>query len=143
MDPEMLSAIDVDEATPAHKRHPAIKPNNNVAKAGASSAATGRATFGFAHLNDDELALKARIFINMAAYRDKRCHETVWQAITRAALPRRLTFGIYQQHDAAQDPDCLQFRSLCEKLDVPGGFDPANRFAFSLLFRVIDCFLIL
>lgn len=32
----------------------------------------------------DELAWRARIFVNMAAYRDQRCHMSIWQAITRA-----------------------------------------------------------
>jgi hypothetical protein len=67
----------------------------------------------------DSLAWNATIFVNMAAYRDKLCHRTVWEAIARAANPSRLYFGIYQQHNESSDPDCLSFETLCPLLNDP------------------------
>jgi hypothetical protein len=65
----------------------------------------------------DELAWRGSIFVNMAAYRDRLCHRTVWEAIARAANPSRIYFGIYQQHNETADPDCLAFQSLCATLN--------------------------
>ena len=80
----------------------------------------------------DELAWKARVFVNMAAYRDKRCHHSIWQAITRAANPDRVYFGVYQQHDDNVEPDCVEFKKLClstgkgAKAHLP--LDPKNEY---------------
>jgi hypothetical protein len=65
---------------------------------------------------DGDFAWRAAIFVNMAAYRDKMCHKTVWEAIARASNPARLHFGIFQQHNDTADPDCLLLEGFCPLL---------------------------
>jgi hypothetical protein len=112
-------AIDPDE-----KRIEAVLATTTASKADENSW-----PWRFSH---DELAWRAEVFVNMAAYRDKRCHHTIWQAITRAANPSRVRFGVFQQHDDATDPDCLAFQRLCSstgkdaKAHIP--LDPNNEY---------------
>lgn len=79
-------------------------------------ASTTTTTTTTSSVSLDELAWKGTIFVNMAAYRDKLCHKTVWEAIGKASNPARLHFGIFQQHNESADPDCLLFAGLCEQL---------------------------
>ena len=46
-----------------------------VAQRRAGGGQTPLRDFPYTH---DELAWRAKIFINMAAYRDRRCHHTIW-----------------------------------------------------------------
>jgi hypothetical protein len=73
---------------------------------------------------DGDFAWTASIFVNMAAYRDRVCHVTVWEAIARASNPSRLHFGIFQQHNATAEPDCLHFQSFCALLSGDASGEP-------------------
>jgi len=51
------------------------------------------------------------IFVSMAAYKDPECAPTLERAYRRAAVPDRVFFGIYQQHNGThqtmQDGECV------------------------------------
>ncbi|KAJ8610376.1 hypothetical protein CTAYLR_003880 [Chrysophaeum taylorii] len=46
------------------------------------------------------------VFVSIASYRDPECAKTVSRAFERAAVPERVSFGIFQQN-AAADVDCV------------------------------------
>jgi hypothetical protein len=86
---DAADAVDVDR-----------QANRIVEQSREQSSAASREDLAAARFASDSLAWNASIFINMAAYRDKLCHRTVWEAIAQsAANPARLYFGIFQQHN--------------------------------------------
>jgi hypothetical protein len=67
------------------------------------------------------IAEDPEIFVQIAAYRDPELTATVADAIAKAALPDRLTFGICWQHDEGDRIDELLADPRCRVISVYAG----------------------
>lgn len=67
--------------------------------------------------------MRGTIFIVIAAYREHRGAKTLASAFGTAAHPERLFVGIFQQRDAASEPDAMDLSEYCHD-PPPAGADP-------------------